>query len=170
MRLTSVHLSSALLLISFVSKICPPGLPWWLRVKESACQCRRHRFNPWSGKIPHATEQLSPRATAIARNYWSPCALEPALLQQEKPPKWEACTPQLESRPSSPQLRKSQRGNDDAKSRQSCPTLCDPMDGSPPGSPVPGIPQARTLEWVAISFSNACKWKVKVNRSVMSDS
>ena len=49
-----------------------------------------------------------------------------------------------------------------AKSLQSCPTLCDPTDGSPPGSPVPGILQARTLEWVAISFSNACKWKVKV--------
>ena len=42
-----------------------------------------------------------------------------------------------------------------AESRQSCPTLCDPIDGSPPGSPVPGILQARTLEWVAISFSNA---------------
>ena len=42
-----------------------------------------------------------------------------------------------------------------AKSRQSCPTLCDPIDGSPPGSPVPGILQARTREWVAISFSNA---------------
>ena len=42
-----------------------------------------------------------------------------------------------------------------AKSLQSCPTLCDPRDGSPPGSPVPGILQARTLEWVAISFSNA---------------
>ena len=48
-----------------------------------------------------------------------------------------------------------------AKSFQSCPTLCDPIDGSPPGSPVPGILQARTLEWVAISFSNAWKWKVK---------
>ena len=48
-----------------------------------------------------------------------------------------------------------------AKSLQSCPTLCDPRDGSPPGSPVPGILQARTLEWVAISFSNAGKWKVK---------
>ena len=47
------------------------------------------------------------------------------------------------------------------KSLQSCLTLCDPIDGSPPGSPVPGILQARTLEWVAISFSNACKWKVK---------
>ena len=49
-----------------------------------------------------------------------------------------------------------------AKSLQSCPTLCDPIDGSPSGSPVPGILQARTLEWVAISFSNAWNWKVKV--------
>ena len=49
-----------------------------------------------------------------------------------------------------------------AKLCQSCPTLCDPIDGSPPGSPIPGILQARTLEWVAISFSNAWKWKVKV--------
>ena len=49
-----------------------------------------------------------------------------------------------------------------AKSLQLCPTLCDPRDGSPPGSPVPGILQARTLEWVAISFSNAWKWKVNV--------
>ena len=50
-----------------------------------------------------------------------------------------------------------------AKSLQSCPTLCHPIDGSPPGSPVPGILQTRTLQWVAISFSNAWKWKVKVN-------
>ena len=49
-----------------------------------------------------------------------------------------------------------------AKSLQLCPTLWDPIDGSPPGSPIPGILQARTLEWVAISFSNAWKWKVKV--------
>ena len=49
-----------------------------------------------------------------------------------------------------------------AKSLQLCPTLCDLTDGSPPGSPIPGILQARTLEWVAISFSNAWKWKVKV--------
>ena len=51
---------------------------------------------------------------------------------------------------------------DAAKSLQLCLTLCDPIDGSPPGSPLPGILQARTLEWVAISFSNAWKWKVKV--------
>ena len=49
-----------------------------------------------------------------------------------------------------------------AKSLQSCPTMCNPIDGSPLGSSVPGILQARTLEWVAISFSNAWKWKVKV--------
>jgi len=49
-----------------------------------------------------------------------------------------------------------------AKLLQSCPTLCDPIDGSPPGCPVPGILQARTLEWVTISFSSAWKWKVKV--------
>ena len=48
------------------------------------------------------------------------------------------------------------------KSLRSCPTLCNPTDGSPPGSPVPGILQARTLEWVAISFSNAWKWNMKV--------
>ena len=55
-----------------------------------------------------------------------------------------------------------------AKSLQSCPTLCDPIDGSPPGSSVPGILQARTLEWVAISFSSAGKWKG--SRSVVSNS
>ena len=53
-----------------------------------------------------------------------------------------------------------------AKSLQSCPTLCDPIDGSPPGSPIPGILQARTLEQVAISFSNAWKWKVKSESKV----
>ena len=49
-----------------------------------------------------------------------------------------------------------------AKSLQSCPTLCNPIDGSPPGSAAPGIFQERTLEWVAISFSSAWKWNVKV--------
>ena len=49
-----------------------------------------------------------------------------------------------------------------AKLLQSCLTMCDPIDGNPPGSPIPGILKARTLEWVAVSFSNAWKWKVKV--------
>ena len=62
--------------------------------------------------------------------------------------------------------RSENKGAAAAKSPQSCPTLCDPIDGSPPGSAVPGILQARTLEWVAISFSNAWKW----SRSVVSDS
>ena len=65
--------------------------------------------------------------------------------------------PDLGTRSHTPQLRHAAA----AKSLQSCPTLCDPRDGSPRGSPVPGILQARTLEWVAISFSNPCKWKVK---------
>ena len=50
-----------------------------------------------------------------------------------------------------------------ANSLQSCPTLCDPIDGSPPGSPIPGILQARTLEWVAISFSRRKKRVVEIN-------
>ena len=58
--------------------------------------------------------------------------------------------------------RSENKGAAAAKSPQSCPTLRDPIDGSPPGCPVPGILQARTPEWVAISFSNAWKWKVKV--------
>ena len=57
-----------------------------------------------------------------------------------------------------------------AKLLQSCPTLCDPIDGNPSGSPVPGILQARTLEWVAISFSNAWKEKWKWSHSLVSDS
>ena len=57
-----------------------------------------------------------------------------------------------------------------AKSLQSCPPLCDPRDSSPPGSLVPAILQARTLEWVAISFSNSWKWKWKWSHSVVSDS
>ena len=67
----------------------------------------------------------------------------------------------MQTKANSPRMRiKSEAAA--AKSRQSCPTLWDPIDGSPSGSPVPGILQARTLEWVAISFSNAWKWKVKV--------
>ena len=56
-----------------------------------------------------------------------------------------------------------------AKSLPSCLILCDPIDGSPPGSPVPGILQARTLEWVAISFSNAWKWKGRVKCHKLGD-
>ena len=67
--------------------------------------------------------------------------------------RWHSLTPQI--------LDKVFPSATAAKSLQSCPNLCDPIDGSPPGSPVPGILQTRTLEWVAISFSNAWKWEVK---------
>jgi len=61
-----------------------------------------------------------------------------------------------------PKYQKESSAAATAKSLQSCPTLCDPIDGSSPGSPIPGTLQARTPEWVAIAFSNAWKWKVKV--------
>ena len=79
--------------------------------------------------------------------------LAPAVLQeqtQRKIPYYSSCLAQHRNAAAA------------SKSLQSCPTLCDPIDRSPPGSPVPGILQARTLEWVAISFPNAWKWKVKV--------
>ena len=84
-------------------------------------------------------------ATGEAQEYWSG---EPIPSPVDLP------DPGIQ--PGSPALQAA------AKSLQSCPTLCDPIDGSPLGSPVPGILQARTLEWVAISFSNAWKWKVTV--------
>ena len=68
------------------------GVPWWLSGKESTCQCRRHGSDPWSGKITHATEQLSPCATTTEPVLWSPRvatteAVRPRAhaLQQEKP-------------------------------------------------------------------------------------
>ena len=70
--------------------------------------------------------------------------------------------PLLRKKPQKTYHMKGKRCLSAAKSRQSCPTLCDPIDGSPPGSPVPGILQARTLECVAISFSSAGMWKMKV--------
>ena len=118
------------------------------------------------------------RATTCHK-YWA-CVLRLLMaghaiacaLQQEKPLQWEAHAPQLECSLHSLPLEKAyvRQWRPNAKSLQSCPTLCNPIDGSPPGSPVPGILQARTLEWVAISFSNAWKWKVKWSCSVISNS
>ena len=80
------------------------GLPWWRSGWKSTCQCRGHGFEAWSGKIPHATEQLSLCATTTEparHNYWAhvPRLLKPVCPrahapQQEKPPQWEACAPQ----------------------------------------------------------------------------
>ena len=99
------------------------GLPWWLSGKESICQCRRHGFDPLSGKIPHAWEQLSPWVATVewacalepkSRNYWAhvlqllkPVCPKAQALQEEKPPQWEACTLLLESSPCLLQLEKS---------------------------------------------------------------
>ena len=94
-----------------------PGPPWWLRDKEAACQRRRLRFSPWSGKIPWAVERLSLWTTTTEPVSWSPgaTATEPtsaaprawsSALQCEKPARWEAHAPQLERGPHSLQLEK----------------------------------------------------------------
>ena len=114
-------------------------LPWWLR----------------QSKIKQETQEdplEKGMATHCSIFAWRiPWAKEPGGLQsmgsQRVEHNWVANTFTLSAA---------------AKSIQSCSTLSDPRDGSPPGSPVPGILQPRTLEWVAISFSNAWKWKVKV--------
>ena len=80
----------------FKSKMELIGLPWCSSGKESACQCKKHRFNPWSGRIPYTVEHLSPVSQLL-----SPHALE----QQENPPQWEALPPQRSSL-HSPQLEK----------------------------------------------------------------
>ena len=109
--------------------------------------------------------------------FWDPMDCSPPgssvpgiFFQQEYwsglsfPPPWDLSNPGIKhlsntTSPESPILHldtgKTLTTPAAAKSLQSCPTLCDPIDGSPPGSPIPGILQARTLEWVAISFSNA---------------
>ena len=88
------------------------------------------------------------------------CPPHPTPLGHHRALSWAPCgIPQL---PTSYFTHAAAAAAAAAKSLQSCLTLCDPLDGSPPGSPVPGILQARVLEWVAISFSNVWKWKVKV--------
>ena len=85
----------------------------------------------------------------------------PLMFYQRK----ESCPDSIgEALPTPPIIQ----GSAAAKSLQSCPTVCDPIDSSPPDYPTPGILQARTLEWVAISFSNAWKWKAKMKVKVKS--
>ena len=102
---------------------------------------------------------------------WGLCALVPRLLRPCPQPLSPHAQPYLHLQQGcgvdwlstlSPWGNRLQTYSITAKSRQSCPSLCDPIDCSPPGSPIPRILQARTLEWVAISFSKASKWKVKV--------
>ena len=81
------------------------GLPWWLSGKESACQRRRHKFDPWSGKIPQAVDQLSLCATTVEPVLYSPGTTTTETLRtgarapREKPLQWEICGLQLEGRP-----------------------------------------------------------------------
>ena len=73
-------------------------LPWWLNSKESTCQRRRHQFDPYSGKTPHAAEQLSLCTTIDpVLQSWGATTTEDHAPQQGKPPQWEACKPKLES-------------------------------------------------------------------------
>ena len=113
-------------------------------------------------KDPKCCEATKP----AGHNYWD-CTLEPVLCNSRNHLNEKPTHGKKRVAPAHHNQRKPTLSNEDtaaaaAKSLQSCPTLCDPIDGSPPTSPIPGILQARTLEWVAISFSNAWKWKVKV--------
>ena len=113
-------------------------------------------------QLQHQSFQWTPRTDLLQdRLVGSPCSLRDSQ---------ECCpTPQFKSisfsvfsflySPTLTSIHDYWKNHAAAKSLQSCPTLCDPIDGSPPGSPVPGILQARRLEWVAISFSNTWKWK-----------
>ena len=142
------------------------------------CACVLSRFSSVQlFVIPWTVAHQAPLSMGFSRQeYWGglPCSPRGDLpspgIEPETP-----MTPalQVDSLPIEPpekpqsafllwKLKQSAAAAVAAKSLQLCPTLCDPVDGSPPGSPVPGILQARTLEWVAISFSNAWKWKVKL--------
>ena len=123
------------------------GLPRWLSGKEATGQCRRYRFNPWVRMIPWRRKWLPTPIFLPGESHGQRGAWWATVHGVTKHQTWLS-TPAYAAAA--------------AKSLQSCPTLCDPIDGSPLGSTVPGILQARTLERVAISFSNAWKWKVKV--------
>ena len=151
--------SAGVTLLRANSAICgplllPAGLlPWWLSGKEYTCQCREPGFNPWLGRSP-GEGNGEPLHYSCLGNPTDRRSLEGCFhgVTKESDMTWWLLLLLLLSR------------------FQSCPTLCDPIDGSPPGSPVPGILQARTLKWAAISFSNAWKYKVKVKSLSLSDS
>ena len=139
------------------------GFPCGSSGKEDACQCRRWKrcgFDPWIRKISWSRKW---RLTSVFlpekfHGQGSLVDYSPWGRKESDITEWlnmRTCT-------GSRALDFGSCAAAAAKSLQSCLSLCDPIDGSPPGSPVPGILQARTLEWVAISFSNAWKWKVKV--------
>ena len=135
----------------------PPSKPHQCSFTQQAQVILSYQQPPWEKSVVHPSRALSPvsgypRLSVIARGPVSAPGGESAQLGRKPclaPEGWHAAGR------NSPAAAA-------PKSLQSCPTLCNPIDGSPPGSPFPGILQARTLEWVAISFSNAWKRKVKV--------
>ena len=145
---------------TFTSLYIYTGLPRWLRAEESAFWCRRHRFDYWVRKIPWRREWKHTPVFLPGKSHGQ------RSLAGYSPWGHKSVRHNLATKQQQIHLYDAAA----AKSLQSCPTLCDPIDSSPPGSPVPGILQARTLEWLAISFSNAWKWKWKWSCSVVSDS
>ena len=140
----------------------PKNFPSGPVVKTASFQSRGYRFHPWSGNYvptchgawpppPKKNQQISPPKKTHRKKIGG----AETRLKRQAGAKLEYG---LQSHGEEPGFYSVAA----AKSRQSCPTLCDPIDGSPPGSPIPGILQAITLEWVAISYSNAWKWKMKV--------
>ena len=125
----------------------------WSRKEELYCFAKQRRTQ-WA----HVSKTIWPNPGGTVRSFiawvrgWGCWQASGAC---------RACTPLIRPQVVSSGMKKLAAAAA-AKSLQSCPTLCGPINGSPPGSPVPGILQARTLEWVAISFSSAWKWKVKV--------
>ena len=168
----SVYLLKSLSRVVFqLAPLCFMGFPWGLTVKESACSCRRPGFNSWVGKIPWRRERLPTPVfwPGEFHGLYGPWGHKESGTTEQLSLSFSLCfilgggrdVTFLKVRAGNPlHILEAMRINTAAaaaaaKSLQSCLTLCDPIDGSPPGSPVPGILQARTLEWVAISFSNA---------------
>ena len=119
------------------------GIPLWLRVKNPAAMWEMWVWSlDWEDTLEKKKKMASRLSVLAGRIPWTE---EPGRLQGTG---------------SQSQIRLATAAA--AKSPQSCPTLCDPRDGSPSGSPVPGMLQERILKWLAISFSNAWKGKVKV--------
>ena len=128
-------------------------LEWHTTLK---CCKNSEDFNPMENRL----QSCCYTTVITVSNYWNTKAFQTRHYKHWRTSAWLCCKQAaLDSPPTQPQqcLVFSINPAAAAKSLQSCPTLCDPIDGSPPGSPVPGILQARTLEWVAISFSSA--WK-----------
>ena len=133
-------------------------LPKWCRGKESACQCRRlkrHQFNPWVRKIPKGGNSSGFQDSCL-ENFMKRGTWRATVHGSQKSDKTEWLSKHIHTHIHNSTTNWVSAAAVAAKSLQSCLTLCDPIDGSPPGSSVPRILQGRILEWVAISFSNSC--------------